>query len=105
MLADPEMPPTVGIPDCALSEEPHLAPVQLDALKLTLTAVFEPASEGGYTCHFEEFPEIFSEGETMEEARTNLADALKLVTEYHRDEARSRASASAVRESHLMVAS
>ena len=48
---------------------------------------------------------IFSEGETMEEARTNLADALKLVTEYHRDEARSRASASAVRESHLMVAS
>lgn len=79
--------------------------MQLDALKLTLTAVFEPAPEGGYTCHFEEFPEIFSEGETMEEARTNLADALKLVTEYHRDEARSRASSAAVRESHLMVAS
>ena len=97
------LPPESLIAHCP--KGPILPLVQLDALKLTLTAVFEPAPEGGYTCHFEEFPEIFSEGETMEEARTNLADALKLVTEYHRDEARSRASASAVRESHLMVAS
>lgn len=79
--------------------------MQLDALKLTLTAVFEPAPEGGFTCHFEEFPGVFSEGETIEEARANLADALKLVTEHHRADARSRASASAVRESHQMVAS
>jgi predicted RNase H-like HicB family nuclease len=56
--------------------------------KLNLTAVFEPAPEGGFTCSFEEFPDVFSEGETIEQAEANLLDALKLVLEYHRDEAR-----------------
>ncbi len=79
--------------------------MQLDSLKLTLTAVFEPAPEGGYTCHFEELPEVFSEGETMEEARANLADALQLVMAHHRDEARARSSAAAVREPLKLVAS
>ena len=79
--------------------------MQLDSLKLTLTAVFEPAPEGGFTCHFEELPEVFSEGETMEEARSNLADALQLVMEHHRDEARARASAAAVREPLQLAAS
>jgi predicted RNase H-like HicB family nuclease len=37
-----------------------------DALTLKLTAVFEPAPEGDFTCHFEEWPEIFSEGETID---------------------------------------
>lgn len=72
---------------------------------LTLTAVFEPAPEGGYTCHFEEFPEVFSEGETLEEARANLADALALVMSHHRDEARTRASKRAVREPVRLVPS
>lgn len=72
---------------------------------LTLTAVFEPAPEGGFTCHFEELPEVFSEGETLEEARTNLADALNLVVAHHRDEARSRATSGVVRESLRLVAS
>jgi predicted RNase H-like HicB family nuclease len=77
-----------------------------DSLKLTLTAVFEPAPEGGYTCHFEELPEVFSEGETMAEARANLADALQLVMEHHRDEARARSSSvGVVREPFLLVAS
>ena len=70
---------------------------------LTLTAVFEPAPEGGYTCHFEELPEVFSEGETLEEARTNLADALKLVLEHHRDEARARTTKGALREPLRLV--
>ena len=55
---------------------------------LKLTAVFESAPEGGYTCSFEEMPAVFSEGETIEEAKENLLDALQLVLEYHRDEAR-----------------
>jgi predicted RNase H-like HicB family nuclease len=55
-----------------------------DDLKLKLTAVFEPAPEGGFTCHFEELPEVFSEGETLEEAKTNLLDALIQVMDYHR---------------------
>ena len=57
---------------------------------LSLTAVFEPAPEGGFTCSFEEFPEVFSEGETLEEAEANLLDALHLVMEYHRDEAQKK---------------
>ena len=36
--------------------------------KLKLTAVFEPPAEGGFTCHFVELPEIFSKGETVDEA-------------------------------------
>ncbi len=60
--------------------------------KLNLTAVFEPAAEGGFTCCFEELPDVFSEGETVEEAEANLLDALRLVLEYHRDEARKRAA-------------
>ena len=55
---------------------------------MKLTAVFQEAREGGYTCGFEELPEVFSEGETLVEAKANLLDALKLVLEYHRDEAR-----------------
>jgi predicted RNase H-like HicB family nuclease len=79
--------------------------MQLDALNLTLTAVFEPAPEGGFTCRFEELPDVFSQGETLEEARANLADALNLVLEYHRDEARGRAVDGAVREPLHLVAS
>lgn len=53
-----------------------------------MTAVFEPAPEGGFTCTFEELPEVFSEGETLDEARANLFDALELVLSYHRDQSR-----------------
>lgn len=65
---------------------------------LSLTAVFVPADEGGYLSHFEEFPEVFSEGESIEEAKENLYDALELVLEHHREEARARPSEGAVRE-------
>ena len=54
----------------------------------TLTAIFEPAPEGGFTCTFEEMPEVLSEGETLDEARANLFDALGLVLAYYRDQAR-----------------
>jgi predicted RNase H-like HicB family nuclease len=46
---------------------------------MNLTAVFEPAREGGYTCFVEEIPAAISQGETMEEAKANLLDALRLV--------------------------
>ena len=49
----------------------------------TLTALFESAPEGGFTCHFEELPEVFSEGESIAEARANLLDALNEVRAYH----------------------
>jgi len=73
--------------------------------KLKLTAVFEPEAEGGFTCHFEELPEIFSEGETVDEARANLWDALDQVMAYHREEARKSAVPGAVREELQLAAS
>jgi predicted RNase H-like HicB family nuclease len=79
--------------------------MNLDQFKLKLTAVFEPAPEGGYTCHFEEFPEVFSEGETIEEANANLLDAFVEVLEYHREEARKNVVPGSVREEVELAAS
>jgi predicted RNase H-like HicB family nuclease len=78
--------------------------MNLDDLRLKLTAVFEPALEGGYTCHFEEMPEIFSEGDTVEQAKANLLDALTQVMEYHREEARKNPIAGAMREEFELAA-
>ena len=72
--------------------------MNLDELRLKLTAVFEPAPEGGYTCHFDELPEVFSEGETLGEAKANLLDALTQIMEYHRKEARKKTTPGVVRE-------
>jgi predicted RNase H-like HicB family nuclease len=72
--------------------------MNLEQLKLKLTAVFEPAPEGGYTCRFEELPEVFSEGESLEEAKANLLDALTQIMEYHREQARKSGAPGAVRE-------
>jgi predicted RNase H-like HicB family nuclease len=52
---------------------------------MNLTAVFVNAPEGGYTAFIEEIPGAVSEGETMEEARLNLADALRMVLECNRE--------------------
>lgn len=62
---------------------------------MNLTAVYEPAAEGGFTCWVEEIPAAISEGETIEEAESNLMEALKLVLECQRelsDQTRSPAS-------------
>ena len=65
---------------------------------MKLTAVFEPAKEGGYTCFVEEIPAAISQGETLAEARANLLDALKMVLECQRDLAEKNISSEAVRE-------
>lgn len=65
---------------------------------MKLTAVFIPAPEGGYTALVEEIPGAISEGETIEEARENLADALRMILECNRDIAREQAVTGAVRE-------
>jgi antitoxin HicB len=79
--------------------------MSVEGMKLKLTAVFEPAPEGGYTCHFDELPEVFSEGETVEDAKANLLDALAQVMEYHREEARKSAAPGALREEFQLAAS
>ncbi len=52
------------------------------------TAVFEKNSgkEGnGYTAYIQEIPAAISEGDTLDEARENVLDALKLVLEANPD--------------------
>ncbi|HLQ88899.1 MAG TPA: type II toxin-antitoxin system HicB family antitoxin [Xanthobacteraceae bacterium] len=66
---------------------------------MKLTAIFEPAQEGGYTCFVEEVPAAISQGETLEEAKANLLDALKLVLECQREIAEKDLSPNALRES------
>ncbi len=65
---------------------------------MKLTAVFEPAKEGGYTCFVEEIPAAISQGETLEEAKANLREALQLVLECQRELAEKDLSPGAVRE-------
>jgi len=48
---------------------------------IELTAVFEPCQEGGYMAYVEEISGINSQGETLEEAKENLADAVNMVFE------------------------
>jgi predicted RNase H-like HicB family nuclease len=55
-------------------------------MDMKLTAIFEPAKEGGYTCFIEEIPAAISEGETLSDAKANLMDALKLVLDYQREQ-------------------
>ena len=65
---------------------------------MKLTAVFEPAKEGGYTCFVEEVPAAISQGETLAEAKANLLDALKLVLLCQRELAEKDLSPNALRE-------
>lgn len=47
----------------------------------TYTAVFEPAEEGGYTVTVPSLPGCISEGDTFEEARDNIREAMELYLE------------------------
>ena len=52
---------------------------------IKITAVFEEAEEGGYIAYIEEIPGVNTQGETLEEAKENLYDALELVLEVNRE--------------------
>lgn len=54
--------------------------------KLKLTIVYTPCEEGGYTAYIKEMRGVISEGDTKEEARENVLDALDLMLEVNRDE-------------------
>jgi predicted RNase H-like HicB family nuclease len=45
--------------------------------ELRLTITYEPADEGGFVARIREVPGAISEGETKEEARENVLDALR----------------------------
>ena len=50
------------------------------------TAVFEPAEEGGYVVTVPALPGIVTEGDTLEEARIMVADAVKGYLEVLRED-------------------
>ena len=51
---------------------------------LKLTAVFEAAEEGGFIGSIEEIPGVNTQGETIEETKVNLLEALSLIVDTHR---------------------
>jgi predicted RNase H-like HicB family nuclease len=59
----------------------------MNLVKSELTIVFEPAEEGGFTAFIPEVPGAISEGETMDEAREMVLEALQELLAYRRDSA------------------
>ena len=52
--------------------------------ELTLTAIYEEAEEGGYIGYVAELPGANTQGETLEEVRENLGEAIQLILEANR---------------------
>jgi len=52
--------------------------------KIKLTAVFQEAEEGGYIGFIEEIPGVNTQGNTLEETKTNLLEAMELVMDTQR---------------------
>ena len=57
-------------------------------MNATFTAVFEEVLEsdgGGYVAYVEELPGAINEGDTLEDARQNLKDAIGVLLEANRE--------------------
>lgn len=50
----------------------------------TFTAVFQEAEEGGYVAFVEELPGANTQGESLDEARENLREAVELILDANR---------------------
>ena len=54
--------------------------------EVTLTTIYEEAEEGGYIGYVAELPGANTQGETLEEVRENLVEAIQLILEANREE-------------------
>ena len=54
--------------------------------ELTLNTIFEEAEEGGFIGYVAELPGANTQGETLEETRENLVEAIQLILEANREE-------------------
>lgn len=73
---------------------------------MILTAVYEQVSESegdGYLAYIEELPGAISEGDTLEQARENLRDAVQLLLEANRDLAEKRISGKRITREKIKV--
>jgi predicted RNase H-like HicB family nuclease len=48
---------------------------------MVVKVVFEPSEEGGFTVYVAALPGCVSEGDTLEEARANIREAIELYLE------------------------
>ena len=62
------------------------------------TAVIERASEGGYWAYCPEIPGANGQGETVEECRLNLREAIALILQDRREDGLRGVPADAIRE-------
>ena len=53
-------------------------------MEITWTAIYQEAEEGGYIGYIAELPGANTQGETIEEVRENLLDAMQIVLEANR---------------------
>ena len=53
-------------------------------MNLRLTKVFQQTPDGGYIAFVEELPGANAQGDTLDEAKSNLAEAIELVLEANR---------------------
>lgn len=60
---------------------------------MKLHVVLEPSEEGGYTAYVPALPGCFSEGDSRDEALTNIQEAIELYLEPVEDDAAHRANA------------
>ena len=72
--------------------------------EVTLTTIFEDAEEGGYIGYVAELPGANTQGETLEEVRENLAEAIQLILEANREQFEKQLQpGSKVRREHLVL--
>ncbi len=69
---------------------------------LKLKAIYEKAEEGGYICYVTELQGANTQGETMEEVRENLKEAVSLLLECYREEAEKNLTDSALKEDLIL---
>lgn len=51
----------------------------------SLTAIFEPAEEGGFVAYIAEIEGANAQGESLQEAKENLLEALEMILEVRRE--------------------
>ena len=61
--------------------------------ELKLTAIYEAAEEGGFVGYVAELPGANTQGETLEETRENLRDAVEMLIDCYREDANARFAA------------
>ena len=58
--------------------------------ELKLTAIYEKAEEGGYIGYIAELPGANTQGETLDEVRENLLEAVQMILDANREESDKR---------------